>query len=119
MSPDNGDTASDDAVSCSLPDALNSERLYQQIASLSGNREMIKFTQSFCSRTRCVRLLELEDAQDTCAIAADARALMSALRSRDVKCATGNLARLLETKCGRLSGLVKEGNSRALMADFP
>jgi DNA-binding GntR family transcriptional regulator len=117
--PGDGNTVTKDAVHRSLPEALRSEYLYRQITSLSRNREMIKVMGNFCDRTRYVRLLELEDAEQRSAIAAGTDALVSALRAHDANSATDHLLRLLEMKRSGLTMLVKEGNSRALMTDLP
>jgi DNA-binding GntR family transcriptional regulator len=117
--PSDSNTVAKDTVHRSLPDALRSEHFYQQITSLSMNREMSRFMCNFCDRTRYVRLLELEDTDQTRAIAADTGALVSALRAHDANCAADHLCRLLEMKRGGLPMLVKEGNSRALMTDLP
>ena len=99
--------------------ALKSERVYQQVAALSGNREMIKFMQSFCDRTHCVRRLELEGLENMRTVDADLAAMTSALSRRNAKSATAIISRVLEGKRSQLAALVKEGNSRALAAEYP
>jgi len=102
-----------------LVQALRSERLYQHIAALSGNREMINFMQSFCDRTHCLRRLELEDTENMQALGADLDGMVAALSCRNAESATAIVARVFEDNRRRLPGLVKEGNSRALAANFP
>lgn len=99
--------------------ALCIERLFQQIAALSGNPEMIKFTMSFCDRTHYIRVLELEDPANVDAAAQAIRSLAGLVQARDVKRTTNHLNKLFENTLSHMAALVKEGNSRALAADFP
>jgi hypothetical protein len=66
-----------------------------------------------------VRRLELEGLETMRGADADLAAMTSALSRRNTKSATAIISRVLEGKRSQLAALVKEGNSRALAAEYP
>ena len=99
--------------------AMFIEQLYERIASLAGNKEMLRIIRNFNDRTHALRIIDLREGPSVRMIAADVFALIDALVGGDVETAVANLERQTAQQIERLPGLVETANEEAVVAPFP
>lgn len=99
--------------------AMFIEQIYERMAQLSRNGEMLRVIRNFIDRTHTVRVLDLREAASVRVIAADMFELIGALVGHDVEKAVANLERQFQQKIERLPELIKVANEDAALAQFP
>lgn len=88
------------------------EDIFQHIASLSGNREVIRATKSFSERTHCVRTLDLEDPARQEEVGRDIDELIRFLIDDQRTKAIENIRRQFDRQQAQLPSLIKEAINR-------
>ncbi len=92
--------------------AIIQEKIYVNIAELSGNPMMVDSIKSFNEQTHFVRLIDISlNAKE---ILADTNTLVRCLNNGEVAGALENLRRQLRNVLDRMEKLVNEGNLRSL-----
>lgn len=99
--------------------AMFIEQLFERIALLAGNKEMLRIIRNFNDRTHALRIVDLREAANVRLIAADVFALIDALVAGDVEEAIANLERQTAQKVQRLPELVRIANEDAAFAPLP
>jgi DNA-binding GntR family transcriptional regulator len=88
------------------------EKLIEQIASVSGNRELVLVVRNLCERTRTSRILDLEHPANAAAIVEDLKQLVVALQRGEGNRAIERLRSLLDSKRRRMQMLAVEHRRR-------
>ncbi len=99
--------------------AMFIEQLFERIAQLADNREMLRVVRNFIDRTHAIRLLDLREAASVRVIATDMFGLIDALVAHDVDKVAANLERQVRRKAERLSQLIATANEEAALAHLP
>lgn len=99
--------------------AMFIEQLFERVAQLSSNKEMLRIIRNFNDRTHAVRIVDLGEATNVRVIAADIFALIDALFGGDTDMAVATLERQFTLTMQRLPELVKVANETAAFAPLP
>jgi len=99
--------------------AMFIEQLFERIAQLACNKEMLRVIRNFIDRTHTIRMLDLRELASVQSIASDMFELIDALIAQDAEKASANLKRQIARKSRCLPDLVKAGNEEAALASFP
>lgn len=99
--------------------AMFIEQLFERIALLSGNKEILRVIRNFIDRTHTIRMMDLREPANVRVIAADMFDLIDALVGHDAEAAVANLGRQVSQKVQRLPELARAANEEAALAPFP
>lgn len=92
------------------------EHLFEAIAGVSENDEMISFISNFNSKSHFIRVIDLETQGDLKMIREELSGLVSLLQAGDVIAAVDSLQRQFEKKQARMAELVKEALARIYLS---
>ena len=92
------------------------EKLVEQIAIISGNRELVTLVRNICERTRPSRILDLEQPDNAAIIVDDLKLLVTALQRGESERAIAVLHELLDKKRRRMQALANERRRRVYEA---
>jgi len=95
------------------------ERVYDRIAHFSGNDALIAMVRNIMDRTRYVRFIDLEVPARFNHALANIREVAASLQAGDVVRAIDMLERDFRLVIARMSGLIREGVSRAYVLHVP
>jgi DNA-binding GntR family transcriptional regulator len=91
---------------------LAKEKLFEQIAMISGNRELVAIVRNLCERTRASRILDLEQPTTAAIIVEDLHQLVAALQRGESERALALLREQLDKKKRRMQGIANERRRR-------
>jgi DNA-binding GntR family transcriptional regulator len=111
MVPPRGDAPPRDATALRAS-VVAIEKLVEQIASISGNRELVLLVRNLCERTRASRILDLEHPENAATIVEDLKLLVVALQRGEGNRAIETLRDLLDGKRRRMQTLAVERRRR-------
>jgi DNA-binding GntR family transcriptional regulator len=92
------------------------EKLFEQIAMISGNREAVAIMRNLCERTRASRILDLEQTASAAIVVEDLKQLVIALQRGDSERAITLLREQLDKKRRRMQGIANERRRRVYEA---
>lgn len=92
------------------------EKLFEQIAMISGNREAVAIVRNLCERTRASRILDFEQATSAAIIVEDLQRLVAALQRGESEKAIAILREQLDKKRRRMQGIANERRRRVYEA---
>jgi DNA-binding GntR family transcriptional regulator len=95
---------------------LAKEKLFEQIATISGNREVVAIVRNLCERTRASRILDLEQPASAAIIIEDLKQLVTALQRGESERAIALLREQLDKKRRRMQGIANERRRRVYEA---
>jgi DNA-binding GntR family transcriptional regulator len=98
------------------PSVVAIEKLMEQIAMISGNRELAALVRNLCERTRASRILDLEQPESAAIILEDLKQLVRALQAGDGERAIAILRSQFEKKRRRIQALANERRRRVYEA---
>jgi DNA-binding GntR family transcriptional regulator len=111
---DSGETGSRETAVRATVVAI--EKLLEQIASISGNRELVALVRNLCERTRPSRILDLQQPVNAAAIVEDIKLLTTALQQGESAKAIALLRDALDKKRRRMQALANERRRRVYEA---
>jgi DNA-binding GntR family transcriptional regulator len=92
------------------------EKLFEQIAMISGNREAVAIMRNLCERTRASRILDLEQTASAAIVVEDLKQLVTALQRGESERAITLLREQLDKKRRRMQGIANERRRRVYEA---
>ena len=95
------------------------DAIYERLAAVARNDVMFDIFRNASERTRYVRIIDLEDAEQLTAAARLIEDLPPALRAWDAGTASAMIWRDIDGRIGRMQTLVKDGISRSCAAILP
>jgi DNA-binding GntR family transcriptional regulator len=91
---------------------LAKEKLFEQIAMISGNREAVAYMRNLCERTRISRILDFEQAANATVIIEDLKLLVTALQRGESARAMAVLRDQFDKKRRRMQAIANERRRR-------